>query len=366
MWAAWPRLPKGHHLGAIENACYTVCSDLNLTQPQLNPALAADIQQGRWVGLTASSFMEGLSLLRITTAIADPDLTAQQLAANRAFSVLHTVTGSDGTATQMVLNERGLKFPMMVQATRSITNAYSGLLAALFGRNTTLIRNFYENFIQHWPTMEEVICTNYRLQEKQVCIRIMVFLFRMFNNAFSSLLRGPRPTAANPIPTPQRNVPFGDVLQHLVLGKIHSLTDIPDTLMQPLALPAAPSSAPAPAPRLTPGPAPAQVPAAALAPAGNPQCQRVDHPNQNIDLKQASTASQHRSVFGNNGAFADPAAPGGKRIIMRSSGNTDQRICLPMAVHGVCYSNCTGYHGVLTQDEVRAVANAGGLNMQGL
>ena len=45
---------------------------------------------------------------------------------------------------------------------------------------------------------------------------------------------------------------------------------------------------------------------------------------------------------------------------MRLAGNQNQRICLPMALRGICYSNCGGYHGALTPNEVQAVAAAGG------
>ena len=66
------------------------------------------------------------------------------------------------------------------------------------------------------------------------------------------------------------------------------------------------------------------------------------------------------SIFGATDPYRDAGAPGNKRVIMRLAGNQNQRICLPMALRGICYSNCGGYHGALTPNEVQAVAAAGG------
>jgi hypothetical protein len=41
----------------------------------------------------------------------------------------------------------------------------------------------------------------------------------------------------------------------------------------------------------------------------------------------------------------------------------DRRVCLPMALVGVCFSNCTGKHATLTPNEVQRVAEAGCLTV---
>ena len=92
----------------------------------------------------------------------------------------------------------------------------------------------------------------------------------------------------------------------------------------------------------------------------------MERPEQNANLKAAWAASGHAQIFRAGSPFHDPAQPRGRREILRLAGNGNQRICLPMALTGVCYSNCGGYHGVLTQAEVTAVAQAGGLQVAGI
>ena len=140
--------------------------------------------------------------------------------------------------------------------------------------------------------------------------------------------------------------------------------DIPPSLaqVQPTGVPPA-HQVPAGQPGVQQQPPPGQQPPPN---AFGQQRNRVENPTQNPNLKAAWAASGHTAVFGVGAPYYDATQCNNKRIVMRLTGNAQQCICIPMAVKGVCYDNCNGYHGALTQEEVRAVATAGGLQVAGL
>jgi hypothetical protein len=86
----------------------------------------------------------------------------------------------------------------------------------------------------------------------------------------------------------------------------------------------------------------------------------VKKPEQNLNLKRAWVAAGHPNIYGPGMPFHDPAALPNKRKVILSD-TAGKRISLPMALRGVCYSNCTGKHGTLSDGEVRRVVEAGGL-----
>ena len=99
-------------------------------------------------------------------------------------------------------------------------------------------------------------------------------------------------------------------------------------------------------------------------PAIAPPIRRLKMPNQNPELKLAWEATGLQ-LYEPASPFHDPSQPQERVKIMRLSlgDGESQRICLSMALRGSCYSNCTGYHGPLTQLEVDAVARVGGLHL---
>ena len=88
---------------------------------------------------------------------------------------------------------------------------------------------------------------------------------------------------------------------------------------------------------------------------------RVERPNQNANLKSAWAATQNTRIFGPNSPFFDATARQNKKVI--PSDRSGVRICLPMALRGGCYDNCSGKHDVLSEAEVRRVAEAGNLSI---
>jgi hypothetical protein len=88
---------------------------------------------------------------------------------------------------------------------------------------------------------------------------------------------------------------------------------------------------------------------------------RVDRPNQNANLRSAWAATQQPKIFGLQSPFYDTTARGNKKVV--PSDRPSVRVCLPMALRGSCYDNCTGKHDTLSAAEVRRVAEAGNLTV---
>jgi hypothetical protein len=59
--------------------------------------------------------------------------------------------------------------------------------------------------------------------------------------------------------------------------------------------------------------------------------------------------------------FFDATTRGSKKVVPLDRPGV--RICLPMALRGACYDNCTGKHDTLSAAEVRRVAEAGNLTV---
>ena len=78
----------------------------------------------------------------------------------------------------------------------------------------------------------------------------------------------------------------------------------------------------------------------------------IEKPSAN----EAWVTSGHADIY--TAAYNAPGQPRNRKIVNRLTGDWTQRICLPRALRGQCYNNCTGCHGVLTTAEVHAVAKA--------
>ena len=364
-WHTFNLVPRGGALGALELAFQQVGGDLNLSHPVITASFATDFAAGRWIAGHASAVTQGLSIMRLNTTLSNPQTIQTQQANNRAFNILHQVTGATGQAITMALTDTAADLPRDTTELRALLQAFHVMGVSLFGPTCSLNRAYKRDVIDQLLNIEAKIRTDYYDSQRHVCLIILVHVFRTFNHAASNLINGPMPTALNPAPSVQ-NPNYIDIAQALLSGRIMFLTDLPPALAQvqfsqlprgPPALPGPPVLPPAGPPA---GP-PVQPPPVQPAPVpGGGQRTRVENLNQNPELKAAWTALGVDSIFGATGPYRDAGAPGNKRVIMRLAGNQNQRICLPMALRGICYSNCGGYHGALTPNEVQAVAAAGG------
>ena len=215
----------------------------------------------------------------------------------------------------------------------------------------------------------QFILRDYYSHQHEVCLKIVLYIHRLMNDAYSNLIKGQVPTAANPQPTPQRPN-YGAITTALVAGNIRSLVDLPEGLLNRRAAPvstapppAGPSAVPAPrspAPGPTPGPAPTPSPTAG----SNARRPVQGDPSWNVQLREAWTAAGHQALFPSGAPFHRANAPPRNRVVLRRlAGDRSRTICLKMALTNVCMDNCSMYHGQLTPEEHQAIAREGGFQL---
>jgi hypothetical protein len=371
-----PILPRNGHHGAIEMALLNNATRKGLTLAVVDPAFTADIIQGRWVASNNSQIDQGLAITRIHTELSGQAVVQAQLNRNRAFVVLGAFQGGgDSQALSMVLNSQAAALAANSTQLRGVVEAFYNVLSTLFEKhdgtiNSLLLCTYKEELIDKMNLIVAHLERDFpeAAEKRAVIVRILIFIFRITNEELHKRLSGPMllPGAVLPPRTPP---PYKEVLEHLQRGRAQQLTDIPPSLGQ-LIRPSGhtPTVLPVPAlPRTIPTSSQPQTqapPRQGSSPSSAGQRTQVENLHQNPELKHAWAAIGQASIFGVGSAFRDETQRGNKRVVMRPSGQG--RICLPMCLRGVCFSNCTGYHGILSPEEVRLVAQAGGLQVDGL
>lgn len=354
-WTIFPRLQRGQVYSWMESTVAERAHQTRLAKPVFGPPFSTDFGTGRWLPSNINDYTHGFVITRIATEFSPPNVLEEQRERNRVFNTLVIFpTGGDGRAASMALHDWNAQWPTTTSELRAQLEAFYTLFTAMFGAGNSLMTNYRANVVDRIHEIERLIRLNYTKCQADACLRVLIMVFRCFNEAFEGLMNGPIPTAAVPIPRPQDHIPFRDVEQCLLRGNI--LTQI-DLIEQDILRPV-PG-------RETPAPAPASAPAPAAAAGSGGRTDTITITNQNRDLKLAWSNSGHTGIYGVGCPYHDPSSSdqNKRKIIMRQSGNTRQRICLPMALKGQCYRNCTGYHGSLTSAEVQSVAAAGGLQL---
>jgi hypothetical protein len=193
-------------------------------------------------------------------------------------------------------------------------------------------------------------------EQPLLCITILMFVFSVVNAEIQVRLQAPRPTVGAVLPS-RVPPPLSHVLEHLVLNRGRYLTDIPRTILA-LASPANPPPVPDNGGSRPRGGGGGGAP---RAPPANPNGDRILIPENNRPLKAAWAARNWEAgLYAVGSPWHDVEAPGNKRRCMRAN-HPQVKICLPMALRGECYTNCKGYHGVLTDADVQVICTAGGL-----
>ena len=358
VWTNYNHLQKGQHQNAIEMAFANVATSNNLPRLIVGPAYATDFAGGRWLATNANAIDEGLGITRLDTEFSSPEIVRARLEQNRAFNILHQVNGTGGEAVNLALTNRGGQLPQDPAHLRVVIQAGYVVLLTFCGAATSHAKSYHDNLASQAHNIETLIRRDYphsRLQAL-VCLKIVMYIHRLWNNAWAELLTGPVPTTMNPQPRPQ-DPPYGDIYQSLLHGRIMSLTELPPTVAAMV-----PAERIPPVPRQEPPRNDGNPPPDGGRNAGGST--RVDAPeSQNQRLRAAWTAAGHTSLYAEGAPFHDPSQRNGKKVIMRLAGNRSQRICNPWAVKGYCYRNCSGYHGQLTDAEERLVAQEAGLQL---
>ena len=92
---------------------------------------------------------------------------------------------------------------------------------ALFREQSSHNQAYRTHIIDQLHNIEAVILRDYHHMQREVCLIIVVYVFRVHNQSFHALINGPLPTAVNPVPTRQ-DPPYADIVQHLLMGRIKS------------------------------------------------------------------------------------------------------------------------------------------------
>ena len=93
------------------------------------------------------------------------------------------------------------------------------------------------------------------------------------------------------------------------------------------------------------------------------KCQQpMEQHEQNTNLKAAWWVQGISILYDKGLPLHNDSHPNKKHIV--PPGMMGERICLPMALKGLCYNNCKGKHDVLSPAKVRRVAQVGGFTVE--
>jgi hypothetical protein len=341
-------LRAGEWLGAMESTCNSIAAEIGAHPPVLSPALATDIGGGRFTAHIANNVTNGLSPFRLCTNL-HPEAAARQLR-NSTYMVVGLGTGvAQADATAMVLANNDLMLPATSAQFRALLEGYYVLLLAVFGQYSRVVVNYHTHIYSQSASLQSRLDLDFvnDRERRTAYLIVMTYIWRCTNEHLAGRLSG----------KPMSDPDFNEIGRELQKGRLLYLTVVPpDVLRQqepePTRARGGGDSLP-PSSRQDSDPGDAAAAEAAKT--------RVEKPNQNVNLRTAWAATQHARIYSPQSPFYDPTARQNKKVI--PSDRPSVRICLPMALRGGCYDNCTGKHGVLSEAEVQRVAEAGNLTI---
>jgi hypothetical protein len=344
-WTVYPGLKSGEWLGALESICDSIASEIGAPPPLLSPALASDIGGGRLTAHMSNTVTHGVSPFRLSTLI-HPDAAARQLR-NSTYMVVGLGTGvAQADATAMVLANNDLLLPTTSAQFRALLEGYYVLLLAVFGRLSRVVINYRVHVYSQAHHLQSRLDMDFidDRERRTAYLIVMTHIWRCTNEHLAGLLSG------RVMSDPEYN----RIGQEIQRGRLMFLTTVPpDVLRQQdpeMPRPRGGGGNAAGGPEIHAGDTP-----------GDDTKTRVDRPNQNANLRSAWAATQQPKIFALPSPFYDTTARGNKKVV--PSDRPSVRICLPMALRGSCYDNCTGKHDTLSAAEVRRVAEAGNLTV---
>jgi len=359
-WAEHPGLRSGAWLGGMDIVMLAVSQSLDppMLPPIVSPALVTDVGTGRFVG-GHNAITEGTSCMRLRPG--NSPARSQLTERNRVYTAMAVGTGTANMpAVVMMMGDNEVELPEGSEQFRGYLEGTYVFYLCIYGRYNRAVTAFYADVVRDRGTLIsqlELFFPNI-LERRTIFAVVLTYIFRLFNDYTSGLLSvGPATATGTPAAGAPAVPPFYEIRQALVAGRLPWLTTLPPGLLVPADNPA--PAAPPALPRQ-------QVPPAA--PAGSAPGvegrRAIERPDQNPQLKAAWRASGHQTVFGEGSPFRDTSQPNNRKLV--DSDTQGKRICLPMALRGVCYDNCRGKHETLSLGEVRRVATAGNLQVEGL
>lgn len=336
-WAVYPSMRPGEWLGGLESTCTTIAAELGANPPILSPSLATDIGGGKFTAYTANHVNQGLSPFRIATHL--NSASAERMRRNMVYGFVGLGTGvAQADAVTMVLANNEIEVPTNSGQFRALLEGYYVLLLAVLGEYSRVVINYKAHIYDQSHSLQHSLDSAF-LDERELrgaYLIVITHIWRCTNEYLSGCLRG-QAGLADPA--------YYEIARELIRGRLRFLTEVPPDVLRQQE-PQRPAGRSAPSDGVGGGVV-----------GGEPQRNRVERPNQNVNLRNAWAATQHARIFGDTSPFYDPGTRNHKKVL-----NSDQpgvRICLSMALKGVCYDNCTGKHEKLTDGEVQRVATMG-------
>jgi hypothetical protein len=240
-------------------------------------------------------------------------------------------------AVTMVLANNEIEVPSNSGQFRALLEGYYVLLLAVLGEYSRVVVSYKDHIYDQSHSLQHSLDSAF-VDERELrgaYLIVITHIWRCTNEYLCGVLRG-QVGLADPA--------YHEVARELIRGRLRFLTEVPPDVLRHQE-PQRPGRA-----------APAEG-AGGGGLGGEPQRNRVERPNQNVNLRNAWAATQHARIFGDTSPFYDANARNHKKVL-----NSDQpgvRICLSMALKGACYDNCTGKHETLTAGEVGRVAAMG-------
>lgn len=360
-WQEHPGTPAGRWMGALNSTILQTRTAVAqhggglLSQPIMTATLAADIGEGNFFAQNLDDVTSGLSILRIRPGNSVDRETLQDQ--NRMHNLMITGTGvSQASTVQMMVSNQAIEVPTDPFVLVSILQGYYLLMVSVCGQHNRAVANLYTNVIQNCDQFVRDLQARYPDQARfaYVGLLIEVFIFRRMNRYITSLLAA-APVAAiggGTVPCPD----FMEIRTGLENATLMTLTELPRSIASYVSPFQAPEST-LPPREVEPVP---RTPLKEKGPKDNRQ--QISHPEWNQNLKRAWSTMGITGLYGVGSPFRDESRPNNKRIIMSDTPNV--RICLSMALNGLCYSNCTGLHQCLNANEVNRVATAGGMTLE--
>ena len=367
-WGLMANVKSGHRFATAESLMARIASAStpSMMAPIISPALMVDIVNGMFTG-DLNRVTKGFSIARFLPGNSPnkDDLNSR----NVSYMTVSSGAGTAGLpAVNVMLMDKEVAPPTSSEQFRGYIEGYSVACAAFLGNHSRIVRAYNDQVVNRRNEIISSIEGFYEYEEdrRAAWATILMFLYRIFNNWFIQTLAGEVPLVTG---TPGQGAPdaapdFSVILESVVSGKVLQLTTLsPDFYQRPPPAQGAPPPLTRPHPGTRTGTNGAGTgtgttgDTAAGANANNRRAVRL--PDQNPNLKAAWQATGIRSIYGSASPFHDPSAANGRRVIPSDTPN--MRICLPCCLTGVCYDNCTGFHGTLSDAEVQRVATAGNL-----
>jgi hypothetical protein len=312
-WAVYPAMRPGEWLGGLESTCTTIAAELGANPPILSPSLATDIGGGKFTAYTANHVTQGLSPFRIATHL--NTASAERMRRNMVYGFVGLGTGvAQADAVTMVLANNEIEVPTNSGQFRALIEGYYVLLLAVLGEYSRVVVNYKDHIYDQCHSLQHSLDSAF-VDERELrgaYLVVITHIWRCTNAYLAGCLRGQ---------VGQADPAYDEIARELIRGRLRFLTEVPPDVLK-LQEPQRPGR-----------PSPSDGVGGGLM-GGDPQRNRIERPNQNVNLRNAWAATQHARIFGDTSPFYDVNARNHKKIL-----NSDQagvRICLSMALKGAC------------------------------